>query len=77
MVGKITVASILITIELIPDSFYLHTADAIRTSYLVIIRNVDTDVLVIGIHHFYQITKDWRDKNIVMHVGMGAHKRIF
>ena len=30
----------------------LHPADAIRTSDLLIIRSVDTDVLVIAIHHF-------------------------
>ena len=53
----------------------LHAADAIRTSDLLIIRIVDTDVLGIAIHHFYQMTKDWRNKGMVMHVGMGAHKR--
>ena len=71
MVGKITAALTLTTMKLIHDSCYTYI---IRTSDLLIIRSADTDVLDIAIHHFYQITKDWRNKDMVMHVGMSAHK---
>ena len=47
----------------------LHAADALRSYDLAVIRSVDTDVLVIGIHHFNAMVGDG-GKDVVMHMGM-------
>jgi len=52
----------------------LHAADALRSYDLAVIRSVDTDVLVIGIHHFNAMVGDG-GKDVVMHMGMGACQR--
>lgn len=52
----------------------LHAADALQTHDLVVIRSIDTDVLVIAVHHFPTIVNN-ETKDLIMHVGMGANQR--
>ena len=53
----------------------LHAADALHTHDFVVIRSVDTDVLVIAIHDFPAMVQHGVMKDVVMHLGTGAYKR--
>lgn len=53
----------------------LHAADALSESELVVIRSVDTDVIIIVLHHFHSVLNERSEKDVIMLIGMGQHKR--
>ena len=52
----------------------LHACDCLKASDTVVIRTVDTDVLVIALHHL-QAMQRHTDQDVIMHLGTGVHKR--
>lgn len=54
----------------------LHAADALKHHDLAVIRSVDTDVVVLAIHHFKDIVaRDNTEKDLIMSVGMANNQR--
>lgn len=53
----------------------LHAADALKSKEIVVIHSVDTDVLIIALHHFRFIAAEQSEKGLVMLLGTGVHKR--
>ena len=56
----------------------LHAEDALQNLDLAVIRSVDTDVLVIALHHFKEIMERCVvtcDKDLIMHIGSEAQSR--
>ena len=53
----------------------LYALDALDSSSSVVIRSVDTDVLVIAAHHFPQIMEKYPGKVIIMDIGTGTNRR--
>ena len=53
----------------------LHAKHAFERRETVFIRTVDTDVLVIALHHLHVALLKSADQNLILIMGMGKHKR--
>ena len=53
----------------------LHAADILKSVELAVIRTVDTDVLVLALHHFHDMVESQSTQDVVMNIGTGNHRR--
>ena len=54
----------------------LHASELLKDSDTVVIRTVDTDILVIALHHYQSMISGLaRDKHLILWIGTGSHKR--
>ena len=54
----------------------LHASKLLKDYETVVIRTVDTDILVIALHHYQNMVSELvQDRELIMWIGTGSHKR--